>query len=350
VRGGKVVGPSGDFVSLGKAGVGLGEVGRGGNGEGERVGRDSVGIPVSLKVVVVSPGYSMSFVMAVVGVGEGGKDMGLEGDDAGMGVVVKSKVVVLGADKEVKCGRVSRGSVALKGIEEGTDEVGKGEEMEGCSMITTSGDCVSLCNTGVGVGEMGRDWATEEVRVERDDVGTRVSVVKMTPSEVCTSVKIVEVGIGQAGKTTDGNEMLSALHGVKNVVAFSVPNALLTVQVHVPNASLNISYSKSLVVMLMILNMRPSESCEGLVLMKNMPKVWSRSSEGKMQANSSVMWYGLPTLSVDSEAILPSREVCVQVRLGGGTLRGMLLSISLSGTGQSNLTSRSGTLRVASVG
>ena len=69
------------------------------------------------------------------------------------------------------------------------------------------------------------------------------------------------------------------------MVAFSVPNALLTVQVHVPNASRNISYSKSLVVMLKILNMRPSESCEGLVLMKNMPIFWSRSSEGKIQAN-----------------------------------------------------------------
>ena len=242
VRGGRVVAPSGDFVSLDKAGVGLGGVGRGGNGEGERVGRggnregervgrDNVGILVSLKVEVVSPEYSMSFVKTVVGVGERGKeieDVGLEGDDAGMEVAVESKVVVLGADEDVNCGRVSRDSVALGDIEEGRGMVVKDEEMEGGSMMTTSGDCVSLGNAGVGVGEMGRDWDTEEVRVGRDDVGTRVSVitkvvssgssvslgwvgvVKMTPLEVCTSVEIVEVGIGQTGKATDDNEMLSA--------------------------------------------------------------------------------------------------------------------------------------------
>ena len=152
----------------------------------------------------------------------------------------------------------------------------------------------------------------------------------MIPSEVCISIGIVEVGIRQTeGKDMDGNVFLSTSQGPKYVVAFSVPNALLTVQVHSPNASPNIWYVKSSVVILKILNMSPSESAEGLVLMKNLPSLSSRSSAGNVQANSSVTSFATPTLSVDSEAIFPSREMCVQVRLGAGTLRGMLLSTSL---------------------
>ena len=66
VEGGSVMSSSGDIVSLGKASVGVGEVGRGGSGEGENVGRDKVGVLVSLSMEVVSPGFSMSFVGAAV--------------------------------------------------------------------------------------------------------------------------------------------------------------------------------------------------------------------------------------------------------------------------------------------
>ena len=57
---------SGDFMSLGKTSVGVGEEGSGDGGEGERVGCDNVGILVSLSIEVVSPGFSMSFVGAAV--------------------------------------------------------------------------------------------------------------------------------------------------------------------------------------------------------------------------------------------------------------------------------------------
>ena len=48
VENGRVMTSSGDFVSLGKATVGVREVGSGGSGEGENVGREKVEILVSL--------------------------------------------------------------------------------------------------------------------------------------------------------------------------------------------------------------------------------------------------------------------------------------------------------------
>ena len=59
------------------------------------------------------------------------ESVSLEGDDAGMPVAVKSKVVPLGAGEGVKSRRVDRESVALGNREEEAGVEGEGVEGEG---------------------------------------------------------------------------------------------------------------------------------------------------------------------------------------------------------------------------
>ena len=73
--------------------------------------------------------------------------------------------------------------------------VGKGEGVEGegvesGSVMTSSGDFVSLGEVSVGVGEMGRDRDIEEERVGSVDMGTRVSLImKVVMSGVSVSLR-----------------------------------------------------------------------------------------------------------------------------------------------------------------
>ena len=91
-----------------------------------------------------------------------------------MGKGVKSKVVPLGAGEGKKGRRVDRESVVLGNREEEAGVEGEGED--GGSVMSSSGDIVSLGKAGVGVGEMGRDRDREDEGVEEDDVATIVSM------------------------------------------------------------------------------------------------------------------------------------------------------------------------------
>ena len=95
--------------------------------------------------------------------------VGLEGDDAEMRVAVKSEVVPLEASEGEKGRWVDRDSVALGNREEEAEVEGEG--VEGGSVMSSSGDIVSLGKVGVGVGEMGRDKEVEGVGLEGDDAG-----------------------------------------------------------------------------------------------------------------------------------------------------------------------------------
>ena len=73
--------------------------------------------------------------------------------------------------------------------------VGKGEGVEGervesGSVMTSSGDFVSLDEVSVGVGEMGRDRDIEDERVGTDGMGTRVSLI----TKVVSSGSSVSLG------------------------------------------------------------------------------------------------------------------------------------------------------------
>ena len=79
-EGGSVMSSSGDFVSLGKAGVGVGEMGRDRDREDEGVGENDVATIVSVAIPVVLSGSSVSMGSVGVGVGEKGNGKDKEGE------------------------------------------------------------------------------------------------------------------------------------------------------------------------------------------------------------------------------------------------------------------------------